>query len=60
VPVAAVEVAESVRIDWLPDVTVLGLNDAVTPDGRFVALREMLWLEPLVVAVITVYVTEPP
>jgi hypothetical protein len=30
------------------------------PVGRFVALSATLWLDPLVVPVITVYVTEPP
>jgi hypothetical protein len=42
VPDAAEDVAESVSIDWLPEATVLGLKDAVTPEGRFVALRAML------------------
>jgi hypothetical protein len=60
VPVVAVDVAESVSNDWLPDVTVPGLKFAVTPVGKFEALRAMLWLEPLVVAVITVYETELP
>jgi hypothetical protein len=47
-------------MDWLPEVTVPGLKDAVTPVGRFEALSAMLWLEPLAVVVITVYVTELP
>jgi hypothetical protein len=42
VPVAAEDVAESVNIDWLPEETVLGLKDAVTPEGRFATLRAML------------------
>jgi hypothetical protein len=36
------------------------MKEAVSPNGRFATLRAMLWLEPLVVAVSTVYVTEPP
>jgi hypothetical protein len=42
VPGEADELANSVRIDWFPDVTVAGLKDAETPVGRFVALSAML------------------
>jgi hypothetical protein len=42
VPVGTEEVADTVSADWLPDVTVAGLKDAVSPDGTFEALNATL------------------
>ena len=53
VPVEAVEVVETVRVEEPPAVTDAGLKDAVAPEGRPLAESEMLWAEPLVTAVLT-------
>jgi hypothetical protein len=47
-------------VDEPPEVTVDGLNDAVAPLGSPLAERLTDWAEPLVVAVPTVAVTDPP
>jgi hypothetical protein len=59
VPTWAEALAVTVRLVWVPNVTVDGLNEAVTPEGRFEADRLMLWAGPLVVAVDMLYATEP-
>jgi hypothetical protein len=50
----------SVRVDEPPDVTDVGLNVAVTPDGRPLAEKATDWADPAVVAVLTVVVAELP
>jgi hypothetical protein len=35
VPTGAVALAETVSVEALPDVTDVGLNDVVSPDGTF-------------------------
>lgn len=59
-PGAAVVDAERVRTEDWPDWTVGGLNEAVTPEGRPVAVRVTDWAVPVVVSVTTDVVTEPP
>ena len=46
-----------VSVELPPAVTVLGLKDAVAPDGSPLALRVTVWAEPLTTAVLTVEVT---
>ena len=50
----------SVRVDEPPDVTDVGLNVAVTPDGRPLAESATDCADPDVVAVLTVVVAELP
>lgn len=59
-PGAALELADSVRVEDWPDWTVAGLKEAVTPAGRPVAVSVTCWAEPVVVLVATVVVTEAP
>jgi hypothetical protein len=60
IPAATDELAVRMRVDWLPEVIVAGLKDAVIPEGRLAMPRLTLWLDPLVVAVTTLYATDPP
>ncbi len=54
-PAAAVP-ALTVSVDELPEVTLVGLNEAVAPVGTPLTLRFTVWAEPPVVAVLTVTV----
>lgn len=49
-----------VMVELLPDVTDVGLNDAVAPAGRPLALRFTFCAEPLVIAVEMVDVALEP
>ncbi len=59
-PGAALAVAERVSVEDWPDCTVAGLKEALTPDGRPVAVRVTCWAWPVVVLVVTVVVTDAP
>src|SRR5439155_19452408 len=58
VPAAAVP-APSVSVELPPAVTDAGLNEAVAPEGRPLALSETVCAEPLVTAVVIVEVALP-
>ena len=59
-PAAVAAPTPSVSVELPPDVIVLGLNVAVVPTGRPLALRLTLWGAPLVTAVAIVDVALPP
>ena len=59
-PAAVAAPTPSVSVELPPDVIVLGLNVAVVPMGRPLALRLTLWGAPLVTAVAIVDVALPP
>ena len=56
---AAAAPAPSVSVELPPAVTAAGLNDAVAPEGRPLALSETVCAEPLVTAVAMVEVALP-
>ena len=60
VPGVVSEFALTVIVDELPALTDVGLNETVTPDGRPLADRLMLWAAPLVTAVPIDDVALPP
>src|SRR6266540_5812090 len=60
VPAGVDVVVATVSVDEPPEVTDAGLNDAVAPLGKPLALSATLCALPAVVAVLTVAVTEPP
>lgn len=60
VPAGVLAEVLMVSVEEPPEVTVAGLNEAVAPDGRPLAERLTDWADPLVVAVDTVAVAEPP
>jgi hypothetical protein len=59
-PAAAEDVVEMVSVDDPPELTAVGLRDAVTPEGAPATERAIVCAEPLTIAVLMVEVPELP
>ena len=55
-----VAVADAAKVSMLVPVAGLGLNEAVTPDGRVPVLSVTLLVKPLTGVMVTVLVPVPP
>ena len=60
VPVAVLDVVDTVRVEGVPGVTEPGLSEQVAPDGQPVTVSPTLPVNPLDPVTVTVEVPVPP